>query len=73
MNGKVIIIFLICILVNGISFSRSLLEIDSLFYTHVDCYGSSTGSISVTLLQPIVFIKKPIGGLVLMDFMQIKR
>ena len=71
MNGKVIIIFLICILVNSISFSQ-VCEIDSISYTHVDCYGSSTGLLVLHYYNLIVFIKKPIGGLVLMDFMQTK-
>ena len=71
MSRKIIIIFLICILVNTISFSQ-VCEIDSVNYTHVDCFGGNTGSISVTLLQPDSVYQKPIGGLVLMDFMQIK-
>ena len=51
MSRKITIIFLICMLVNTISFSQ-VCEIDSVSYTHVDCFGGNTGSISVTLLQP---------------------
>tara|TARA_B100001093_G_scaffold520473_1_gene616402 strand:- start:17333 stop:18460 length:1128 start_codon:yes stop_codon:yes gene_type:complete len=51
MNVKQIIIFFICILVNTNSFSQ-VCEIDSINYNHIDCYGESTGSISVKLLQP---------------------
>jgi len=51
MNVKQIIIFFICILVNTSTFSQ-VCEIDSINYNHIDCYGESTGSISVKLLQP---------------------
>ena len=51
MSIKKIIIFYICILVNTNTFSQ-VCEIDSINYNHIDCYGESTGSISVKLLQP---------------------
>ena len=71
MNIKKIIILYICILVNTNTFSQ-VCEIDSINYNHIDCYGDSTGSISVKLYSLIVFIRKLIGGLVLMASMQIK-